>query len=284
MLKHQRYTVIYMSILCLLSNAVAFADNHKKPRIVSLYSAYTEMLIAIGAEDSIVGTTSREAKKLGVISVGNHMNPSIEAVISCQPDFVIAFAKNHSRFEKLNQYLTKLNIQFLIVAPTNIKEVQDLILTLGNKTNCYQSAKKIVKNINTDLAKLNDLVTKLKQKKTVFVEVRQAPTFLTCGKNSIVADIIHYAGAKIVVAGNKSVNRIDIEAIIKANPDFYLQQRGMMNRHPKSPDKESLIAFLPCVQRGNFGIINEKLVSRPGINVAKAALKIYNLIYNKNEK
>ena len=158
----------YFFILLLLVAFTVFSAENKVVRIVSLYSAYTEILVEIGAKELLVGATRHDAKKLGIISVGNHMNPSIEAIISCRPNFVIAFAKDSTRFDKLHSYLERSNIPLLITAPKSIDEVKTLILKLGKITHCNDSAVAVVKRIENDFRVVDTL---LKQNLVTSTEV-----------------------------------------------------------------------------------------------------------------
>jgi len=280
--------LVFILIYCFSSLAISgeVKKNKNVKRIVSLYSAYTEILTAIGAEKLIVGTTLHDAKRLKVPSVGNHMNPSIEAVLACKPDLVIAFSRNKKRFVKMAEYLKKLNIDFRVLSPHSIKEVKLLILELGKLTGHQKEAELKVAAINQYLKKTKDILQSIpeeQQHKKVFLEVRQAPAYLTCGKKSIVVDILKYAGCVPLAVGDKSVNIIDVEKIITLKPDFYLQQIGMMNRNPASPDKQVLISQMSVVKNGHFGVISEKLISRPSVNIGRAVYEICKMVYSKNK-
>ena len=66
-------------------------------RIVVINGDAVEILCAIGAMDNIVGISSHTAKNpgpagemTGKTAVGSTMSPSIEKIIECRPDLVIA--------------------------------------------------------------------------------------------------------------------------------------------------------------------------------------------------
>jgi len=67
-----------------------------------------------------------------------------------------------------------------------------------------------------------------------------------------------------------NVHPFDLERLIAADPDYYLIQKGAMNRSPVSPEKRKVIQELKCIKNGNWSIVDETLISRPGPNVAEA--------------
>src|SRR5712671_8065591 len=77
-------------------------------RVVSLLPSFTEILFAIGAGDRLVGRTTwcdypPEARQ--VPSVGDGINPNLEAVVAARPDLVVLYrsARNESAAGQLGQ-------------------------------------------------------------------------------------------------------------------------------------------------------------------------------------
>src|SRR4029077_10476589 len=63
-------------------------------RVVSLSPSFTEILFALGAGDRVVGRTTwcdYPAAALSVPSVGDGLNPNVEAVAAQHPDLVVLY-------------------------------------------------------------------------------------------------------------------------------------------------------------------------------------------------
>ena len=256
----------------------------KEIRVVSLYSAYTEILVGIGCKDKIVGTTYRDAKKMGITSVGNHMTPSIEAVISCNPTFVLGLDSGN-KYDKMRVYLDKLGISYLFTSPKTVESVKSLIVNLGKTLGADTEASQRVNEINKYLDSAKTVISKLsKSKKTVFVEVRQSPAILSIGDSSIVADVLKKANCIPLTYGKSSVNIVDIERILADNPDFYIQQIGVMNRSPLPLNSVNILSNIEAIKSEHFGTIQEKLISRPGLNIGKAVYVLAKMVYGDEDK
>jgi ABC-type Fe3+-hydroxamate transport system substrate-binding protein len=263
----------------------ANATNPKKERIVSIYSGFTEIVTELGAKDQIVACTKVYAKELGIPSVGNHMHPSIEAIIAAKPTIVISYAKDANRYYKLSEYLKKLNIKYMPFYPATIKETKAMILKLGSLLHKEDEAKQRVSSIENKIS-----LTKkyLKENKTsspirVFFEVRQSPMLLTCGNHSITADIIRTAGGYPLTINDKTVGVINIEKVLTFQPDFYIQQIGAMNRRPIPPNKMHFISKLECIKQGKFITIDEKRISRPSLSIGDTIYDLAQKLYTQNK-
>ena len=79
--------------LALLLALAAGAAGAPPRRIVSLNPSLTAILLALGAQDALVGVDSfsaqQEPEVAGLPTVGGLYNPSLEAVVALAPDLVV---------------------------------------------------------------------------------------------------------------------------------------------------------------------------------------------------
>ena len=71
----------------------AAADDAAPQRIVSLAPSLTETLFALGLGDRVVGVTrfcAYPPEVLELPRVGGHLDPNFEAIVSLEPDLVVA--------------------------------------------------------------------------------------------------------------------------------------------------------------------------------------------------
>lgn len=251
-------------------------------RIVSGYAAFTEILIAIDIKDRIVAANSADAKELQVPSIGSHMKPDIEAIIAARPDLVILSSRRPQLVEILRDKLVDTKILIVAEYPHTVDDTFKFIQKLGRLTKTENKANMLVEQAEFSLQAIDNAVAAVPESKRpiVFLEVRNSPSLLTCGKDSIAYDIIRRAGGIPAFTLSGSVLHIDIEDLIVAKPDFYIQQYGAMNRNPPPPSQHQIIGELACVKNGSVLKIDEKLISRPGPRVTAAIIKLHKELYN----
>ncbi len=284
------FSALILAVLTSWYIAQKNISNRKKnptntiKRIVSGYTAFTEILIAIGGKDMIVAATKDDARKLKIKSIGSHMKPDIEAIISAHPDLVILSSLRPQLVEVLKNKLANSNTRIIAEHPHTIEQTFSFIKKLGTLINKSKEAELIVKQAELSLADIDKIVATIPEEKrpVVFLEVRNSPSLLTCGKDSIAYDIIKRAGGIPAYSIPGTVIHTDVESLIISNPSLYIQQYGAMNRNPIPPSHHQVIKTLECVKKGRILKISEKIMSRPGTHVAEAVIKIHKELYNDN--
>jgi iron complex transport system substrate-binding protein len=104
-------------------------------RIVSLSPAVTELLFALGAGSSVVGRTTwcdypPEVRR--VPSVGDGLNPDLEAVVAARPDLVVLYrsALNETAADQLG----RLGIAALLLTQDRLEDLASAARLLGRAT------------------------------------------------------------------------------------------------------------------------------------------------------
>ena len=123
--------------------------NNKPQRIVSHVPAITEILFALGLGDKVVGVSDYddfppEAKEK--TSVGNYFNPSLERIMSLNPDLVLTDG-NISNITQLDN----LHLTYILLNPENYEGVIKDIELLGKINGVEQSAQKLIDSMNSQL-------------------------------------------------------------------------------------------------------------------------------------
>ena len=209
-----------ISLLALVN--LSFAKG-KEVRVVSLGPSATEIIYAIGAQDQLVARTDLcdyPPEAASVPSVGGFAGNtiSLESIISYEPTLVYLFAGMHDHLVKP---LEALGIQVYVSNATSIEAVKNEVLDIGKLTGHEKQAAKVVKEMNTKLARAEKLYKKKdSERPKVYWEVWHSP-LMSCGKNSFMSDIIKYAGGKNIFEDEESAYpMVSDEAILYAAPDF----------------------------------------------------------------
>ena len=193
-------------------------------RLVSLAPNVTEILFALGMEDSLIGVTDccdypPEAKEIECI--GGFGKPNIEKLLAIAPDMVIAVD-----FERkdMPDALRNAGIQVLEVKIRNIEEIFEAFRKIGEVAGNVERADQIVAGMRAELDAVAARYERLPQEKRVrvFAELWYDPV-TTVGGGSFVHDVITRAGG-VNVAGElpQAHPTVSPEMVVKWNPDVIL--------------------------------------------------------------
>lgn len=177
--------------------SVSFAQAAPE-RIVSLVPSITENLFALGVGDKVVGVTTwcnypLEAAER--VAVGDAFNLNLEVLLSLEPDLVVGDdTLVHSYLEQL----TELGIPVFAVAPTNLQEVMDSLVSLGEAVGAEEQGERLAGEMAHRLDSLLASVPSGK-KPRVFVEIWNEP-LSTVGPGSFIDELISLAGGENIAA------------------------------------------------------------------------------------
>lgn len=239
--------------------------------IISLYGAFNEILIELGAKDAIAARTDSDeniSQLSHLPSIGTHMRPDPERIIAAQPQLILGLKGRHDNLQSL-QILQELKIPILFLEMDNFPQLFAATRLLGKLSGHEKEAQKLVDSWQARLKKLQE-ETWQDKKTQIFYEARY-PNLLAAGEKGIVNAIIEAAGGENIVKLPKKLARISEEWLLAANPDVYIIQEGPMNPAPQ-----------PLTERENFKPlagkkilrVNEREFSRPGPNSILAAEKL----------
>lgn len=206
--------------LLLLSFNAAIAQF----RIITAGSAITETVCALGDCDKIVASdkTSMYPESIQSLpSIGYRNGINAEGIISLKPTLIIA-EKDYVKDEVLAQ-LTASGIKLLIIdRKLNIDDTKKFITQIGEAINRKAEAKKLIAEIDADLAEAKTLLSKATTKpKVLGIYNRGTSTMSVAGKETF-SEILNYVGAQNAFSTVDGYKPLNTEALIAANPDYIL--------------------------------------------------------------
>lgn len=237
-------------------------------RIVPLYGAFNDMLLALGAGESIVARTAADSEPPEIAklpSIGTHMRPNSELILAARPDVILQI-KGRDEANLLTGRLRDLGLNALCFEIDSFEQLFKTVEKLGVLTGREARAAELVANWRERLAKIE----KTPQRPKVYYEIRE-PDLLAAGGKGIVNAIIDAAGGENAVNSSKKLARYNGEALLLANPDFCLIQKGPMNPAPRPLAQRPDLAGLRCAETGKNIIVDERFFARPGPDSIKAA-------------
>lgn len=273
---------------CLSYGSVVFQDdsgstvNLPTParRVVPLYGAFLEMLINIGAKETVVARTAADEAIPGVKelpSVGTHMKPNLELILAVKPDLIVLTTSQKSRLSEI-AHLEKRGIPIAAFNPTDFETIFSTMIRLGIATGHESEAKAKVQELKERLKALKEIAEKNGKGYKAFFEVREQP-LTGAGTDSIVNEILKAAGLDNIVKTPKKFIQFSVEALLSEDPDYYIVQKGPMNPNPSDPRERPHIQRLRAVRENRILIVDEYLFSRPGPNCVDAVELLVKKIY-----
>jgi iron complex transport system substrate-binding protein len=261
--------LLFISFIPLLT-AATFTDavgrevvlDEPPRRIVSLVPSVTEILFALGAEEQLVAVTDActypEAATT-LPNVGQYADPSLEQILLHRPDLVFASA-DMNRPDQVTR-LESLNIPVFVVYPSRVQETLETIRAIGQVTGHTGAAEELIADFSRRLQQIEQQLQE-RPRVSALVCVMLQP-LVVAGPNTIVGDILRYAGASNPVpAGNSNYPTWNMEALLRTDPEFII-----VSAHPGQPVPATVFDQWPQLQAVREQRIIETVadwIHRPG--------------------
>lgn len=187
--------------------------------VVATSVAVTEILDELGVKVSGVPTTSYELPESAkdAVEVGSPMNPDMEIIKSLNPTVVVSVDTLGEDFKKT---FTQNNIPSEFVNLTNVDGLKETIKTLGKKFNKVDKATDLLNQLED---KEKALSTKGNDDEKVMILFGAPGSIMIGTDKSYVGNLLDICGGNNIFSeGNSSYIPVNIEEIIKANPDKIL--------------------------------------------------------------
>ena len=138
-------------------------------RLISLVPSFSQTLLAIGAEEVLVGRTDFDtaAALAHLPSVGTGLQPSLEAIVALNPDAVLGFAGPSDT--RTPSRLGEMGIPFVGLRADGIEELHEVTRLLGILTDREGEADSLVARIRQDLQDLRHRTESLPKIRTAIL-------------------------------------------------------------------------------------------------------------------
>lgn len=196
--------------------------NKKKDDIVVATSvAVTEILDALGVKVSGVPTSSYDLPEStkDAVKVGNPMSPDLEIIKSLNPTCVVSVDTLGSDYEKL---FVENNIPSEFVNLQTLDGLKETITTLGEKFDKVHESNTLLNNLANKEVEVENK-SKGKEKLKVLIIFGTPGSVMVGTDSSYVGNLVEIAGGENIFKGtNSSFMQVNMEEIIKSNPDKIL--------------------------------------------------------------
>jgi iron complex transport system substrate-binding protein len=271
-----------------LDRAINFDTIPQK--VVSLAPSNTEILFALGLDDSVVGVSdfcnypedvnTRSALEDGaegkIAKVGNAFAVNIEAIVALNPDLVIGFGYNLPTYV---EQLEDQGITVIVLAPESIDDILADIELIGTIMGVYQEAIQLTDQIRQDLATITTK-TALTSRPGIFCETGYGGGIWTTGSGSFISNLVMLAGGTdIGVAVSKGNPSISMEYVVAANPDMIILVDAPWVTPADVKARGGAWDSLTAVQNDKIYEVDADVVSRNGPRVVEGVMALLEVIH-----
>lgn len=231
-----------------------FSADANSQRIISLAPNVTETLYYLGAGDRIVGVTEFCSWPDDVNKkerVGGMINPSFEKILALKPDLVI-ISRDGTPVDVYKR-LVDLGVNVYVYNVKSFFELPYELIRLGEYIGKHREAKILAKEFNLKMNKMKNIFN---GQKALFIIWTEPLTVAT--ESSYIGEIIRFLGLKNIIANSLPYMEINIEEIIRLNPDIIFIGSG----HNRNFNFSSIIEKFKqtnAVKKGNVFLISEKI-------------------------
>lgn len=246
------------------ANAAPDGDSQPAKRVVSLNPSLTAMLLALDAQNVLVGVDTFSARQQPSLrelpTVGGLYNSGLEAVVALQPDLVVFVPSAEQR--DFQRRLQEVGLAVLPCNPVRWDEVLETIVRLGDRVGRSAEAAKRVEEIRAARTDVERATAGSVRPRTVLV-LQRDPLYVV-GRGSFIDEMLGAAGAENLAAEFDSpYPRVGREWLLEAAPEVILDS----SHQPEGDDPLawwSQWPSLPAVRSERVVSLPEGRVTLPG--------------------
>ncbi len=240
-------------------------------RIVSLAPSLTETVYALGLQDRLVGDTDYcdfppDAQKK--TKVGGAINPSLEVIAHLKPDLVLV--TRHLNSLDTVHSLDALGIPSFATDPRTVDEIITSTKLLSDVLGVPDAGASLAEDLQHRLAALQQKIGSLTPRRVLFI-VWTDP-LISIGKDTFIADALRRAGAVSIVDSSQSWPQVNLEEILRLQPEFLVFADSHSEAAPRDFDVLTIRPGwrnLNAVRERHFAIISDA-VNRPAPRIVSA--------------
>lgn len=236
-------------------------------RVVSLAPSITELLFALGAGDQVVGRTTYckyPPAALAVPSVGDGLNPNVEAIVARAPDLVVLYRS--AQTEAAARQFEAMGVRTLVLHHDRLEDIDTTARLLGQATGHADAGAAIARAIDSALAAPPPVDLRAK----LAVVVWDNPP-IVIGGGSYLDQLARLAGAANVFHDIATPSAtVAIETIAARDPDWIAVLRETADTAPPDYAKRPEWQVVRAVREHRFLFLPAELFGQPSARATEA--------------
>lgn len=215
----RRFALAFSLLGCALS--LSSPSVMAGERIVSIGPATTELILALGGEQSLVATDVSSPEPRGVPKVGYHRALAAEGILSLSPTLVVGSDEMgpNSTLDQLRR--ANVKVEVMATAPT-LANLNERIDTLAHLLGDQAAGSKLKEQIAAQSDTLAAQAKQNKPLKVAFLLLHKGQPTSIAGGNTTASALVTLAGGVNPVAGLHDYKPVSTESLIELQPDLVL--------------------------------------------------------------
>ncbi|WP_324030964.1 heme/hemin ABC transporter substrate-binding protein [Aeromonas caviae] len=215
----RRFALAFSLLGCALS--LSSPSVMAGERIVSIGPATTELILALGGEQSLVATDVSSPEPRGVPKVGYHRALAAEGILSLSPTLVVGSDEMgpNSTLDQLRR--ANVKVEVMATAPT-LANLNERIDTLAHLLGDQAAGSKLKEEIAAQSDTLAAQAKQNKPLKVAFLLLHKGQPTSIAGGNTTASALVTLAGGVNPVAGLHDYKPVSTESLIDLQPDLVL--------------------------------------------------------------
>ncbi|MGL6481920.1 heme/hemin ABC transporter substrate-binding protein [Aeromonas caviae] len=215
----RRFALAFSLLGCALS--LSSPSVMAVERIVSIGPATTELILALGGEQSLVATDVSSPEPRGVPKVGYHRALAAEGILSLSPTLVVGSDEMgpNSTLDQLRR--ANVKVEVMATAPT-LANLNERIDTLAHLLGDQAAGSKLKAEIAAQSDTLAAQAKQNKPLKVAFLLLHKGQPTSIAGGNTTASALVTLAGGVNPVAGLHDYKPVSTESLIELQPDLVL--------------------------------------------------------------
>lgn len=252
-------------------------------RIVSLSPAHTEIIYALGANDTLAAVDRNANYPQAAADFEPKVDayePNVESIAALDPDLVIVVSDTSGLVDALD----RLNIPVLFADLNEVRTVEDAfgqIELLGRITDHHGEADAMLEDLRGRLTSVQQTVESIPadERPTVYHELDE--TFYSVADQTFIGDLYRILGAENVAGdgGGNPYPQLTQEAIINANPDVIVLGDEAFGVSVDSVKARPGWDAIDAVKHDRVYGVDPDVVSRPGPRIIDALEELAQKLY-----
>ncbi|UCM48335.1 heme/hemin ABC transporter substrate-binding protein [Aeromonas caviae] len=215
----RRFALAFSLLGCVLS--LSSPSVMAVERIVSIGPATTELILALGGEQSLVATDVSSPEPRGVPKVGYHRALAAEGILSLSPTLVVGSDEMgpNSTLDQLRR--ANVKVEVMATAPT-LANLNERIDTLAHLLGNQAAGSKLKEQIAAQSDTLAAQAKQNKPLKVAFLLLHKGQPTSIAGGNTTASALVTLAGGVNPVAELHDYKPVSTESLIELQPDLVL--------------------------------------------------------------
>jgi len=233
-------------------------------RIVSIGPSMTDIVVALGRADRLVGVTRfDDAPEVRAVErVGGFLDPSIEAVVALRPDLVL-WLTDGGAMPAVSK-IAELGVPVLAIPVVGLADVLAACRAVGQALGDPRGGERLTSGLEAFIARTRARAQGLPTRRVLFIVGRDP--LVVAGPGSYPDELLRVVGARNVVGGTVAWPVFPVERAAALDPDVVVD--AAINERGSGTDRA--LSAIPAVRRGAIRLLPNDDALRPGPRLTSA--------------